>query len=215
MAPAQREIVSSLMKVHGRTYSSELGIRLDRNTPAPLFQLLCAALLFSTRISADAAASAAKALYDKGWTTPRKLSDSTWRERTDVLNRAGYARYDESTSRMLGETADLLQERYKGDLRRLREESGRDPGKERERLQEFKGIGDNGADIFCREVQLQWPELYPFVDQKARKGAKGLELNPDPTVLKNMVRRSDFPKLVAALVRVQLAGNFEEILNQA
>lgn len=51
------------------------------------------------------------------------MAEATWRQRTDVLNRAGYARYDESTSRMLGDTAQLLLDRYRGDLRKLREEA--------------------------------------------------------------------------------------------
>jgi hypothetical protein len=34
-------------------------------------------------------------------------------------------------------------------------------------LKEFKGIGDVGANIFCREAQIAWDELYPFADRKA------------------------------------------------
>jgi len=71
-----------------------------------------------------------------------------------VLNRAGYARYDESTSRMLGDTCALLLERYRGDLRKLREEAGHDPQRERALLKEFKGLGDVGVDIFSREGRL-------------------------------------------------------------
>jgi len=55
---------------------------------------------------------------------------------------------------MLGETARACVERYDGDLRRLREAAGREPERERELLQEFKGIGGVGADIFRREAQV-------------------------------------------------------------
>jgi hypothetical protein len=40
-----------LLERHGRTYSEDLGIRLEANTPSALFCWLCAALLFSARIN--------------------------------------------------------------------------------------------------------------------------------------------------------------------
>ena len=57
-----------------------------------------------------------------------------------MLNRSGYARYDESTSRYLEATSRLLLEDYRGDLRRLREAAGHDPKRERELLKQFKGM---------------------------------------------------------------------------
>src|ERR687888_69109 len=112
-----------------------------------------------------------RGLADQGWTTPQKLDRTTWAQRVRVLNRAGYARYDESTSRMLGDTCALLLERYRGDLRRLREEAGRDPKRERALLKAFKGLGDVGVDIFFREAQLAWKELYPFADRRGPPAA--------------------------------------------
>lgn len=206
MTQSQEHIAQSLLEERGRTYASEIGIDLDANDPSALFELLCSSLLFSTRISADIAVSAARALFDEGWTTPQKMIEATWRERTDVLNRSGYARYDESTSSMLGETCEALIDRYDADLRILREHAERDPTQERRLLKGFKGIGDTGADIFFREIQLQWPELYPFVDKKAREGAEKAGLVPDPESLKELVDRTDFPRLVAALVRLRVGG---------
>jgi hypothetical protein len=75
--PSEKEIAEALLGRHGRTFSQELGIPVERNTPSPLFRLLCASLLFSTRISAQIAVEAAKALADRGWTTPQKMADST------------------------------------------------------------------------------------------------------------------------------------------
>jgi hypothetical protein len=73
---------------------------------------------------------------------------------------------------MLGETSALLLDRYKGDLRRLREEAGHQPATERKLIKECKGIGDVGADIFFREVQRDWSELFPFADKRALQAAK-------------------------------------------
>lgn len=204
--------VAALLDRHGRTYARQIGIDVAKNTPSPLFRLLCAALLFSARISADIAVAAARALADQGWTTADKLADSTWAQRAKVLNESGYARYDERTSAMLGETADLVLDRWGGDLRALRDEAGRDPPAERRLLKKCKGVGDAGADIFFREVQVAWDELAPFVDDKARAGAEALDLPTDARTLARLVDPADFPRLAAALVRVELAGDHDEVL---
>lgn len=212
---SQKSLVKVLLDEHGRTFSDELGVHVEKNTPSPLFQTLVFALLASSRISHDAAMSAAKALFDAGWTTPEKMHDATWRQRTDTLNAAGYARYDESTSRMLGDTTELLLEDYDGDLRKLRHAADRDPDRERERLTDFKGIGDVGASIFMREVQAAWDECYPFVDKRALRGAKALGLGNSADDLTGHVSRKDFPRFVAALVRVDLTGDADDLKNRA
>lgn len=50
------------------------------------------------------------------------------------------------------------------------------PDRERELLTKFKGIGQVGDDIFFREVQVAWDELYPFANKKAIAAAKKLDL---------------------------------------
>lgn len=201
--------ITELLDRHGRTYAEELGIDVRANTPAPLFRLLCFSLLAAARISADIAVSAAKALADAGLNTVESMADSTWRQRTDILNASGYARYDESTSRTLGDTAELLAERYGGDLRELRARADGDRAVLRELVTECKGIGDVGADIFFREVQAAWTELHPFADDRALAVARRLRLGDDADALAAKVDQRDFPRLVAALVRVGLAGDDE------
>ena len=36
----------------------------------------------------------------------------------------------------------------------------------------MKGIGDMGLNIFCREAQLVWDELFPYVDKRTLDMAK-------------------------------------------
>jgi hypothetical protein len=213
--PARNQIAAVLLDRHGRTFCSELGIAIERNTPVPLFRWLCASILFSARISTDLAARAVRALGEHGLTTPHRIGQATWAKRTQILNRAGYARYDESTSRMLGDAAALVTARYGGDLRRLRERADGDPAAVRQLLQEFKGIGETGADIFCREAQVAWHELYPFADKKALAAAQKLGLGNDARSLANVVEQQDFPRLVAALIRTSLAKDFEDIIERA
>jgi hypothetical protein len=213
--PSRSAIERELLGRHGMTYATELRINLARETPSALFKLLVAAILFSARIGAKQGSKAAMALYREGWTTARKLAGSTWEQRVRVLNRNGYARYDERTSTMLGQASELLLERYGGDLRKLREEAGRDPGKEHALLRQLKGMGNVGIDIFFREAQVAWDELYPFADERALGEARALGLPGDPKALARGHDRQAFARLVAALVRSSLAKDRDEILQAA
>lgn len=199
---SKREIAAHILRNYGRTFAEELGVDVRKNTPSPLFRLLCFSLLASARISHEIAMQAAKALAEEGWTTPKHMQDSTWRQRTDVLNHSGYARYDESTSRMLADTVELLMDEYGGDLRNLREAAGGDLRELRRRLKECKGIGDTGADLFLREVQVAWDEVYPFLDDKAAEEAERSGL---PKTAKALTRYADgrrsYVRLVDGLVR--------------
>ncbi|HZD68679.1 MAG TPA: hypothetical protein VFA45_07115 [Actinomycetes bacterium] len=211
--PSRSAIEKALLERHGRSYAEELGIRLGGSSPSALFQLLCAAILFSARIGAPQGVKAARAMFDQGWTTAEKLAATSWDERVRVLNRHGYARYDERTASMLGDACELLLDRYQGDLRKLREAAGRDPRRERKLLKEIKGIGDVGVDIFFREVQVVWDELFPFADRRALDAAKRLGLPADARSLARGHDTRDFARLVAALVR--MGKSQDEILEAA
>jgi len=212
---SQDNLISALLRRYGETYSSELGLDLAGNVPSDLFRWLCASLLMSAPISSRLAMRAARALADKGWTTPSKLALSKWRDRTSVLNAAGYARFDEKTSTLLGELAEKILEDYGGDLRGLRETAHRDPLTERKLLKEFKGIGDVGADIFCREVQVAWKELYPFADDRTYAAARSLGLPEDITYLSALVEPETFPDLLTALIRADMTGETAASLSRA
>ncbi|MFC4052328.1 endonuclease [Actinomadura syzygii] len=194
-------VVKKLLNESGETFASEAGITL-KDQPAALFKLLVLANLLSARISSDIAMAAARELFDAGGGTPRGMRKLTWQERVDALGRGHYVRYDESTASRLGDVADLVQDKYKGDLRRLAVEAGRDPEKAAELLQEFPGIGPTGVDIFCREAQAIWPWLRPYVDGQVRKGAERIGLPSDADRLASQVPDKDLARLSAALVRV-------------
>jgi len=211
--PNPRSIAGALLRLYGRTFAEDLGIDASGNKPSPLFCLLVSALLFSTRISHNIALKSARLLFDRGWTTPQRMAASTWDQRVRALDEGGYVRYDERTSTMLGETAQMLIDLYEGDLRNLRAAAKAEPAQERKLLDQFKGVGEVAVNIFFREAQLAWPELFPFADQKALTSAKALGLPADAAALASLVEgRENFVKLVAALVRVQLERKHDEIL---
>ncbi|NUR59560.1 MAG: endonuclease [Catenulispora sp.] len=198
-----KQEVDQLLADSGETYAHEAGIRLE-DKPSPLYQLLVLSTLFAIRIRAGVAVAAAREIFHAGWRTPHALAEASWKDIVRALGRAHYVRYDESTATALGEGAKLLNERWHGDLRRLRKEAGGDPRRIRELLQEFPRIGPVGAEIFCREAQGVWDELRPSFDKRALDGAekKGLPRNPER--LAALVPSDELPNLAAALVRTTL-----------
>lgn len=194
-------VVKKLLRESGQTFAEEAGITL-KDQPAALFKLLVLANLLSARISSDIAVSAARELFEAGGGTARGMGKLSWQDRVDALGRGHYVRYDESTASRLGDTAEIVQDKYKGDLRRLAIESGRDPGKAGDLLQEFPGVGPTGADIFCREAQAIWPWLRPYIDDQVKKGADRLGLPTDAGELAEEVADKDLARFTAALVRV-------------
>lgn len=129
------------------------------------------------------------------------MAQASWQERVDALGRGGYRRYDERTATQLGEAAELLNERWGGDLRRLRREADGEVPELRRLLQEFPGMGPAGVGIFLREAQGVWPETAPFLDAKALQGAERLDLPKDPERLTELAGDTDPAVLAAALVR--------------
>lgn len=215
MSASRKALLKALLDTYGTSYAEELRIRVERNTPAVLFQLLYASLLLSARIPAGNAARAARALIDAGMTTPAKMADATWQDRVDVITWHGYKRYDERTSKMLGDTAQLVLDGYGGDLRRLREQAEHDVAREKKLLQKFSGIGEVGSDIFLREVQVAWDEAYPYADDRVLKAARQLHLGHDAKGLARLVGRHDFARLASALIRVDLDKGYEQIRRAA
>ncbi|WP_181861113.1 hypothetical protein [Streptomyces diacarni] len=205
----QRALVRELLKRHGTTYAHDAGITL-RDTPMPLYQLLVLSMLLSARIRADIAVASARALADAGMKNPRRMADATWQQRVDALGVGGYRRYDERTSTMLGEGAELVLERWGGDLRRLRRSDDPEGA-----LREVPGIGPMGVSIFLREAQAVWPEYQPYLDGKALQGARKLGLPESAGKLADMVRKDELAPLAAGLVRAALSSKVADEVRQA
>ncbi|HEY5835829.1 endonuclease [Streptomyces sp.] len=203
MATTQRDMVRALLEEYGRTYARDAGITL-KDAPQPLYQLLVLATLLSARIRAGVAVAAARELFKAGMRDPSRMAEATWQQRVDALGRGGYRRYDERTATQLGAGAELMRERYRGDLRRLHQRTHGDVAETRRALLGFPGLGPTGADIFLREVQSVWPEVAPSLDDKTLEGARRLGLPDSPAALLRLAGDTDPAVLAAALVRVSL-----------
>jgi hypothetical protein len=198
-------IVKELLDRYGRTYADEAGIRLT-DRPGPLYQLLVLSTLLSVRISADIAIAAARELFTAGYRSAKAMSEAGWQDRVDALGRGHYRRYDERTATMLGDGAVLLSGRWRGDLRRLRDEAAGEAAKIATLLTEFPGVGPTGASIFLREVQDVWPAVAPYVDATMTRGAYRIGLPGSREALAQLLSGTGQPaRLAAALVRVSLS----------
>jgi hypothetical protein len=201
MDRSAENLARAVLDRYGTTFSEDAGIELV-DASAPLFQLLVLAELLSARIGACIAVAAAVELTRGGWTTPATMRDARRSAVIAALGRAGYRRYDERTATELREMAELVLDRYGGDLRRLAEKAGKDVGRAAGLVQEVKGIGPTGAAVFLREVQHVWPWVRPYVDDRARAGARRIGLPDDGSRLADLVAPADLARFAAGLVRV-------------
>jgi endonuclease III len=197
------KIARAVLDRYGTTYADAAGIRLT-DEPAPLFQLLVLAELLSARISADIAVATAGELRANGWTTPQRMREASRPSVIRALGRGGYRRYDERTATQLKDAAQLVIDRYGGDLRRLAEEADGDLRAAGRLLQEVKGIGPTGASVFLREAQAVWSWVRPYLDDRARAGARRVGLPEDTGQLAALVADDEVARFAAALVRISL-----------
>lgn len=200
MAPSHADTVAHLLETAGETFAHEAGITL-KNEPAPLYRLLVLSVLLSSRVQSKLGTAALRSLVDAGMGTPQRMHDASWQDRVDALGHANFRRMDEQTATALGEGAELVLDRWNGDLRTMRAAADGDAATLAGFLTEFPRLGPVGADIFTREVQLVWPEFRPHLDPKATDGAKAIGLPTDPAALAELVPGDDLARLSAALVR--------------
>lgn len=164
------------------TYSEELG--LDLTMPEDRFKWFLVSILFAKRISAETAKRTYRRFEEEGLTTPDRILTTGWDRLVEVLDSGGYVRYDFSTATNLLKIMKDIQERY-GNLENLRRESSSPNDLER-RLQEFKGVGPVGVNIFLRELRGIWEKAKPRPSRMAVKVAQriGLEkVEPYESVL--------------------------------
>lgn len=156
------------------SYSQELG--LDLSKPEDRFKWFLASVLFAKRISAEIAKETYLYFEQEELTSPNAILKAGWDRLVEVLDSGGYTRYDFSTATNLLGIAKTLKEKY-GDLERLHAESCSAKDLE-SRLQEFKGVGPVGINIFLRELRGIWDKAKPRSSPMAIATAHKIGLNP-------------------------------------
>jgi len=156
-----------------QSYSKELG--LDLTKAEDRFKWFLASVLFAKRISAETAKETYLYFEQEELTSPDAILEAGWDRLVEVLDAGGYTRYDFSTATNLLGIAKMLKEKY-GDLERLNAESSSPTDLER-RLQEFKGVGPVGVNIFLRELRGIWEKAKPEPSPLAVATAQKIGLN--------------------------------------
>ncbi|GAB7340245.1 hypothetical protein MBLNU457_6709t1 [Dothideomycetes sp. NU457] len=205
--------IDKLVKTYGAIPLSDTSLEIPELPNAKtLLALLFNAMLTSTRISHQLAYRSVNRLIDEGWADVNKLKESTWERRTEVLTEGGYTHYREKTATMLGELADLVIDKYNGDLNNLAKEAGEDRDMVRARLKDIKGLGNVAVDVFCDTAQGVWPFIAPFLDDRSRKTAEEIGITSDVNELFKKVDQDPMHmcELAAALTHVRLEKKTKE-----
>jgi endonuclease III len=155
------------------TYSYELG--LDLSKPADRFKWFLASLLFAKRISAETVKKTFRRFADEELNIPEDIIEAGWDRLVEILDSGSYVRYDFSTATNLLETMKKLKTEY-GNLVELHRRSS-NPRDLEKRLEEFKGFGPVGVNIFLRELRGIWPKAEPEPSKIAVETARSLNLD--------------------------------------
>ncbi len=158
-------------------YSEELG--LDLTKPEDRFKWFLTSFLFAKRISAKVAKETFLQFEQEEITSPEAILEAGWDQLVEVLDSGGYTRYDFSTATNLLGIAKALREKF-GNLEKLHEESSNSKDLEK-RLQEFKGVGPVGVNIFLRELRGTWEKAKPPPSPIALSKAKKIGLSMKET----------------------------------
>jgi endonuclease III len=158
-----------------QSYSDELG--LDLTKPEDRFKWFLASVLFAKRISAETAKETYLYFEQEELTSPDAILQAGWDRLVEVLDFGGYTRYDFSTATNLLGIAKTLKEKY-GNLERLHKEAS-SPTDLENRLQEFKGVGPVGVNIFLRELRGIWKKAKPKPSSTAVVTAQKIGLDSE------------------------------------
>lgn len=195
----------------GGRYSSSLGIDVDSGD-AEVERWFLAATLFGTRIPATVAERTFGVLDGSGLHRVIQVRHIPWEDLVALLDEGGYARYDFRTATRLQDLAEIIGERYDGQVTVI---SRRFPGYQglRQALDALPGWGPVTIQLFLRELRGVWPGAHPPLDQRTATAARHLGLSaadpgePGLPALAQLAVRSglDLRDLECALVRLALA----------
>jgi hypothetical protein len=197
----------------GRGFAEKYGFRVTNN-PSSLFQVLCLSVLLSRPGDFRRAVEAAGALRDEGWDSAARLARSLHADRVRVLRAHGQRGDVDGLADVLGDLAQTVVERYRGDLRRLRTAAHQDPARERRLLTDLPGVDDEVIELFLREAQAVWREVAPVADRRALVAARRLGLGRSADDLAHLAGSGESERLawlVGALARVDLEQRYAEV----
>ena len=166
-------LARAVVRQLGGRFSVELGIDVDAGD-AEIDRWFVAATLFGTRISTTVAERAFRVLDENGITRIAHASERTWSELVELLDAAGYVRYDYRTATRLQDLAAAVRDRWGAAA-----EIGRrvtDPRDLAAALDDLPGWGPVTVGLFLRELRGVWPGACLPLDPRAAEAARHLGL---------------------------------------
>jgi len=139
-----------------------------------------ASILFAKRISAQTAKETYRYFEQEDLNSPAAILEAGWDHLVEILDQGGYTRYDFSTATNLLAIAKTLKEKY-GDLENLNATAS-SPRDLEKRLQEFRGVGPVGVNIFLRELRGIWQNAQPTPSLLALSKARQIGLSQKEAV---------------------------------
>ena len=134
-----------------RITAKDLGINIASGSEKQLFHWFICVILFSKPVQQEIAGAAFRDLKKEQVDTPERICAAGWQRIVDILDTAHYVRYDESTATRLLDASKKVVDEWDGKMLAM-VRSCEKPTMLRKKIQEFNGIGPQGADIFLREV---------------------------------------------------------------
>jgi hypothetical protein len=171
--PAAR-LAQAVVAALGGRYSSRLGIDVDAGD-AEIERWFLAATLFGTRISAAVAERTFGVLDGAGLHRVAQARDISWDDLVALLDEGGYVRYDFRTATRLQELAEVILERYGGEVCEIGRSFPHYP-QLRQALDALPGWGPVTIQLFLRELRGVWPGAQPPLDERAGPAARHLRL---------------------------------------
>jgi len=206
--PGAIELARRTVTVLGGRYSAELGIDVDAGE-AEVERWFVAATLFGARIPARVAERTFGVLAAAGLARIGQMRHVPSGDLIAMLDAGGYARYDVRTATRLLELAEIVNERYDGQVAVIGRHFAAYPGLGAA-LDALPGWGPVTVRLFLRELRGVWPGADPPLDERAAAAARHLGLlavQPDGAHLAGLAAAGglDARDLEAGLVRLYLA----------
>lgn len=165
---------AELVRNHGGSYATALGIDLPAADSGERFKWFIAAILYGTRISERLATRTWREFAARGVLTPQRIVVTGWDGLVAILDSGGYVRYDFKTATKLLAVCTTLLSDYSGDLDILHD-AATDPLDLEVRLKALgKGIGETTVAIFLRELRGIWSKAAPPLSPLALVAAQTL-----------------------------------------
>jgi hypothetical protein len=201
---AEISLARRVVTVLGGRYSAELGIDVGAGE-AEIERWFLAATLFGTRISARIAERTFRELAAAGLVRIGEVRTVPEAELVALLDAGGYARYDFRTAARLMKLAEVVCDRFGGNVASVSHTAHSYPELHAV-LDALPGWGEVTIRLFLRELRGVWPGAQPPLDERAAAAARHLGLPPSGTGLSDLANAAglDLRDLESGLVRLAL-----------